>query len=337
MGATKSLIDRRSFLALGGGAVATCGVPRLATAGAPARIGSAPAVRAMTGGAFATAWRIVVPAGATPERLSAAIDKLLGGIDLQMSPWRTDSTVTAFNRGKAGSRTVPRELVRVTAAALAIAEASGGVFDPSVGPLVARWGFGVISGEDRPGWQGLSVQGDAVSKDRDGLTLDFCGIAKGRALDRMAMLLADAGLDDFLVDLGGELLAFGRHPSGRAWQVGVEDPRPGATGMAEVVRLDGNAVATSGDRANGYAFGGRRYSHIIDPRTRQPVAGDLASVSVIAEDAMTADGWATALAAAGANGGPILARRRGIAALFLVRDGAGLRRIATGAFDQHLA
>jgi thiamine biosynthesis lipoprotein len=232
---------------------------------------------------------------------------------------------------------MPRELVGVTTAALAIAEASGGVFDPSVGPLVARWGFGVIAGEDRPGWQGLSVLEDAVAKDRDGLTLDLCGIAKGRALDRMATLLADAGLTDFLIDLGGELYARGRHPSGRAWQAGVEDPRPGAARVAEVVRLDGNAVATSGDRANGYTFGGRRYSHIIDPRTRRPVAGDLASVSVIAEDAITADGWATALAAAGAKGGPVLARRRGIAALFLIRDGAGLRRIATGAFDTHLA
>jgi len=95
-------------------------------------------------------------------------------------------------------------------------------------------------------------------------------------------------------------------------------------------------VATSGDRANGYDLDHRRYSHIIDPATREPVTGALASVSVLMESACLADGWATALMAAG-DAGPTLADRNGISALFLFRDGANLRRVLTGTFGRHFA
>ncbi len=337
MCAAKAHIDRRTFLGLAGGAVFAGCVPLGASAGVPRLIRGMPAVSTMTGSTFGTAWRVVLPAGIRSDGLYAAVEKLLGDIDSQMSPWKAESAISRFNRAKAGTYAMPDELVRVTRTSLDMAEASGGVFDPSVGPLVARWGFGVVVGDDRPGWRGLSAVGDNVSKDRNGLTLDLCGIAKGYALDRMAGLLTDADQDGFLIELGGEFYARGRHPSGRAWQVGVEDPRPGSAGVAEVLRLKDKAVATSGDLVNGYAIGDRRYSHIIDPRTGEPVTGRLASVSVVADDAMTADGWATALFAAGATDGPSLARCQRISALFLIRDGAGLRRVTTGAFGNHLA
>src|SRR5690606_29630121 len=124
-----------------------------------------------------------------------------------------------------------------------------------------------------------------------GLTLDLCGIAKGHALDRMVATLLDEGHEHFLVDLGGELAARGWHPSGRAWQVGIEYPLPGRGNIAGVLRLDKLAVATSGDRANGYDIGRRRYSHIIDPGTREPVDSSLGSVSVLMATAREADGW----------------------------------------------
>ena len=291
----------------------------------------------MDGSAFATGWSITAPASVDLERLRAPIAEMLAEIDLQMSPWRTDSAVSRFNRAPAGTLDMPGALTHVTGAALALAGLSNGEFDPTVGPLVARWGFGPISGDDTPDWNGIGLEGNALSKSHAGLTLDLCGIAKGYALDRMADIVKDAGCSDFLIDLGGELTTMGRHPEGRPWHVAVEDPRPGVNGVFEVLDLGGMTVATSGSRANSYEAGTRLYTHIIDPLTREPANSDLLSVSVIAPDAMTADGWATALFAAGAARGPSLAAAHGVSALFILTGPQGLKRNTTGSFDAHLA
>ena len=329
MSAATPKIDRRAFLALGGGSVLALAMPSVSL--------GAPAVRTMRGRAFATEWSIVVPASIDLEPLRAPIEQMLAGIDVQMSPWRADSDVAHFNRAPAGPMPMPAELIHVTSAALTLAGASGGEFDPTVGPLVARWGFGPIEGDGAPDWRQIGLHGDAISKARDGLTLDLCGIAKGYALDRMADVVKGAGCGNFLIELGGELAACGTHPSGRSWHVAVEDPRPGITGAVEVLDLDGMAVATSGSRANSYEIGRRCYSHIIDPSTREPADSNLASVSVIASNAMTADGWATALFAAGAANGPELAQRNGVNSLFVFTDGQGLKRGTTGSFSDYLA
>lgn len=311
---------RRHLLALTAAAIAL-----------PSILRAAPPTGTATGAAFGSAWRITLPDNALLER--APVEALLARIDRLLSPWRADSEVSAFNRAP-DSVGVSAETAHVAQAALALAAESGGWFDPSVGPLVHRWGFGPITGE-ATGWPGLRAAGDHLSKDRAGLTLDPCGIAKGRALDLLAAHLADAGHEHALIDLGGELAALGRHPSGRPWQLAVEDPRPGHDGAAAVLVLEGLAVATSGLRAQSYDPGGQRLGHIIDPRRAAPAKGGLASVSVLAGSAMRADGWATALAAAGEQG-PALAGRRGIAALFLFDDGGGLRAETTGGFDRHL-
>jgi len=320
--------DRRHFLALGG---AACLVA------APAIARAAPALTMLDGRAFGTSWRVSLPAGAATGPLRAAVEELLTGLDLEFSPWRANSVISRFNSGSARDMAVSSEVAEVTRAALAVAEASEGRFDPTVGPLVARWGFGPIHDGSMPagGWHRLSADDVHIAKSDPALTLDLCGIAKGHALDRMAVLLLDAGHDHFLIDLGGELAARGRHPSGRGWQVGIEDPRPAMDSLAGTLWLDGMAVATSGDRINGYDIGSRRFSHIIDPATREPVESRLASASVLAPTGREADGWATALMAAG-GAGPALAGRRGISALFLFREAGGLRRATTGRFAQHL-
>ena len=161
------------------------------------------------------------------------------------------------------------------------------------------------------------------------MTVDLCGIAKGYALDQMVSVLREHGEENFIVDLGGEVAALGHHPNGRSWQIAVEDPRHGHVRSAEIIALAGRAIATSGDKVNGYTLGGRRYSHIIDPTTEEPVEGAAASVSVIADNAMLADGWATALVSAGVKG-PALAQRNGLDALFFFNEEASLRRVAVG-------
>lgn len=330
MRANRHPISRRDLMRIAGAA-------SISALAAPSLGRTAMAVDTLTGTAFATGWQISLPAGTMAAGLRNDVQAVLDGIDLQMSPYRADSDLTRLNTAAAGRCAVPGEMLRVTRAALDLAAMSGGRYDPTVGPLVARWGFGPISGDLSPDLSGFTVEADAVVKDHASLTLDLCGIAKGYALDALTELLVQAGHRDFFIDLGGEVFAKGLHPEGRAWHVGVEDPRPGTEGVAEVLALTDLAVATSGDRANGYTLGARRYSHIIDPTTREPVTGRIASVSVLGPDAMHADGWATALMAAGSETGPELARQTGLSAMFLLRDGTGISRVTTGGFDAHLA
>lgn len=290
-------------------------------------------VETVSGSAFGTGWRIAAPAGSGVNRLAPRIEALFAGIDRLFSPWRPDSAISRFNAGSSGTRLSDPAITRVTAAALDIARRSQGAFDPTVGPLVARWGFGPIAEGSAPDWRALSWDAQGVRKARADLTLDLCGIAKGWALDRAAALARDEGIDDALLDLGGEFLALGRHPDGRDWQIAVEAPMPEQPVPAALRLPAGQAVATSGTRAQSYALGGRLYSHIIDPHTKAPTSGRLRSVTVVAPDAMTADGWATALFAAGDDAGPALARAQDIAALFLIEDGSALRKVRTGAIE----
>jgi thiamine biosynthesis lipoprotein len=314
--------------------VVTMGLSALAM---PALARTPASTQTVTGPAFGTQWRVVLRAGADPIRLREMIERLLARIDMQLSPWQAESTIGRFNRLQSTDwYRADEAVVTVAKAALAVRSASGGCFDPAVGPLVNQWGFGPITGElgaDR----GFEL-GEAALRKHDGeLTLDLCGIAKGYALDRLVSLLMDEGEEDFVADLGGEIALRGSHPSGRGWQVAIEDPRPDESGAAEIVALGNRAIATSGDKINAFNLGARRFSHIIDPATGEPVATTIASVSVIADEAMIADGWATALMAAGERG-PALAEQNSLDALFVFRDGlGGLERISTHCFAAHIA
>jgi len=311
-------IDRRSVL---GGMV---GLGLLAAL--PARAGQA--VR-LSGRAFGTAWSVTLPAGAIGDE-AAAIAAMLDGIDRAMSPFRADSELSAFNRAGAGRHPVGPDFAHVAAEALRLAAWSGGAFDPTVGPLVGRYGFGPIRGERKGDFTGLSCAGGAIGKADPALSLDLCGIAKGHALDAVAARLRRLGHDAFLIDIGGELLAAGHGPHGGPWQLGIADPLRG--GVHTRLAVSGLALATSGDAVNAYEVAGHRYSHTIDPATGEPVRNPVASVSVAHASAMTADGLATAMLVLGPGRGLALAEAEGLPVLFLLRHGSGLAARASRAF-----
>ncbi|MDG4647323.1 FAD:protein FMN transferase [Roseibacterium sp. SDUM158017] len=325
MTATRQGIDRRGLLRMSAAALA---MPGLA-------LGGTEAIERIEGRAFATTWSVTAPAGAGLERLRPAIDRLLAGIDRQMSPWRPDSEIAIVNRAPPGRHAVSADTATVCRVALEIAEASAGRFDPTVGPLVARWGFGPIEGDAAGDWRDLSARDRAVEKARAGSTLDLCGIAKGWALDRMAEVVRAAGHERALLDLGGEMRGIGDHPSGRPWRVAVENPAA-PDGTVAVLELPDMAVATSGLTWQSYAVGGGTYGHIVDPLTDRPAAGALRSVSVLHREAMRADAWATALFAAGAGAGPALARAMDLPALFLIARDGRLVQEETGAIGGFL-
>lgn len=323
----KNVIDRRTFGKLAGASI-VCAFP---VAGASQQDGAT-----FVGRAFGTGWRVSLGRSAGDPGNEGRIAEILAQIDREMSPWRSDSEISKFNIASSGAIALPEDMRAVTAAALEIARASGGAFDPTVGPLVARWGFGPIEGDVRPDWRDVALAGNRLTKARHGLTLDLCGIAKGRALDKIADMLRSTGHDDFLVDIGGELLASGRHASGRAWRAGIEDPRPEVAESWGAVELDGRAIATSGTRWNRYDIGGRSYHHIIAPDLGRPTMGALVSVSVMAPTAMAADGWATALMAAGEEKGKEIAERLDLTALFLSLHRGVPVPYGTGGFDDHI-
>lgn len=290
----------------------------------------------LTGQAFGTTWRLVAPADAKLAPMRSAIESLFDEVDRTFSPWRNDSALARFNAMPAGQQIRDTDLAHVTAAALSMARQSGGAFDPTVGPLVARWGFGPIHDGGAPDWRALVANKDTVRKARDNLTLDLCGIAKGWALDRVAEPLETKGIDNFLFELGGEVLAQGQHPDGRSWRIAIDTP-PTFANVPPAIRLpSGTAVATSGQWVQGYRLADRLYGHIIDTGTAEPVTGALRSVTVVADDAMSADGWATALCACGAEAGPELAASNGLAALFLIAAAGAVRTVETEPFREFL-
>ncbi len=314
------MLTRRNFMALSAATLVTGAVPALARQ-----------LATFGGGAFGSYWRLSVPQAVDQDVVGISFSRIIAEIDQLFSPYRADSVLSQFNRHDGTDwQVVPEAFSTLCEQSLALAQTCGGSFDPTVGPAVARQGFGPISGVVGS-FEELAAQPGAARKHRGGLTLDLCGIAKGEALGRMAAALAQAGVTDYLLDLGGEVIAYGHHPEGRAWQVGVE--LPGTGDFAHILRLDGQAVATSGNSLQGYALSGNTYGHIVNPATGRAADARLASVSVLGPDPAMADGWATALAAAGLEVGVALAERQGIDALFLVHEGDRLHSVFTGDFS----
>ena len=312
-------LSRRDLIVSAGGALLASALPAYA----------AQQEVVLTGPAFGASWTLVAPAPLDEAAIRDAFAGIIASVDGAMSPFRAGSEITRFNRA-ATTDWLPLSAAACTVVAegLRVAALTANAFNPTLGPLVGRYGFGPIRDGviGRPDEIGL---GDgAARKARPGLTLDLNGIAKGHALDRMATACAALGLTDFLLELGGEIFAAGRHPSGRSWQVGVERPAPEG-GFQRVVALDGVALATSGRAVNAYRWRGRRYAHIIDPATGKPADTALASVTVAAATAMTADALATALYAMGPERGPEFARQVGIETLFVMEDG---QEVATAGF-----
>jgi thiamine biosynthesis lipoprotein len=306
-------------------------ISALAGAVLPAR--AAQAVTQIAGPAFGSSWHAVLPGGIDAITARRTLMEEIAAVDAAMSPYRAGSDLTLFNRSRdTGWQQVAPMLAHTLSVALDITRLSGGAFDPTVGPLVRRYGFGPIAGPGAGNPAGLHTSPDAIRKAVPDLTIDLCGIAKGYALDRMVAALTTLGHTDFLIELGGEIACRGHHPEGRDWLVAVE--APGGSAAQRVLKPGGMALATSGHAANGFPRLG--LSHVIDPRTTGPAAPSLASVSVLAETAERADALATALLVLGSEAGPELARAKGINALFLAVKGPAFQEIMTGAFARHI-
>lgn len=280
------------------------------------------------------------------------IEETLQAVNAEMSTYLPDSVLSRFNRAPVDEWfPVPAPLAEVVAASAELSRLSAGAFDVTVGPLVNLWGFGPEDGDgvppddaitaalDRIGHEALEVRlSPPALRKRAERYVDLSAIAKGHGVDRVAARLQDAGCQDLLVDVGGEVRGIGSSPAQRPWRIGVEVPDPASRGgIQRIVRLADAGLATSGDYRNFIEAGGRRYSHTIDPRTGYPVDHGLASVTVLHESVMWADGYATLLSVLGPDAGMEFAAVHGLAALFVVRQENGFRERYTAAFEAALA
>lgn len=254
-----------------------------------------------------------------PDIAQAAIERRLAELVAELSHWQPESDLSRFNRAAAGHWVaLPPDFATVIAAALDIAEVSGGAFDPAIGRLVDLLGFGPPGPQPAPSDEAVGAaraSGGAARLAYDpharrlrqpgGLALDLSGIAKGFAVDAIGASLDANGAHDWLVEIGGELKGRGLRPDSDPWWVDLETP-PGLADLPIRIALHGLAVATSGDYIRG--------AHTIDPRTGRSIDNDVRSVSVIHESAMLADAWATALTVLGPDEGLRLATKHDIAA-----------------------
>ena len=286
--------------------------------------------------------------------LHSEIDALLAEIDRHMSTYHEDSDLARFNRSSSVEWiAVSPDLVTVVRAALAIYRQSAGTFDVTVAPLVNLWGFGpgghpgrlpaddeIARARRAVGSDLVEVRADppALRKRQPDVRLDLNGIAPGYAVDCIGRLLEQHHVTNYLVELGGEIRTRGHTMDGRLWRVGIERPSALPSGVQLAIELGDGAVSTSGDYRHSFEHAGRRYSHIIDPRSGWPVPDSITSVSVVVEECMLADAWTKPLLVLGPEDGLRLAEERGLAAYFLVRGShaadADLRAIPTRRFAE---
>jgi len=308
----------------------------------------------LQGQTMGTYWRVsyLAEGGApAPAAVKTQLEDALVAVNASMSTWDPQATISQFNNGES-LEPFPIEpaFATVVAAAQAVSAASGGAFDVTVGPLIDLWGFGaggerraappsaeaIGEAQARVGFGKLVVRADPPSLQRTapGVEVDLSALAKGYGVDVLAAVLGEAGLGNYLVDIGGEVRARGVNDRGVPWRIGVEVPDPSARGLVqEALPLKDLSLATSGDYRNFFEADGVRYSHTIDPRTGYPIPQRVASVTVAHREALWADAWATAMNVLGPEAGLALAERQTLPVLFILYDGEGFERRANAAFE----
>ncbi len=240
---------------------------------------------------------------ANQRELKSNVDSLLEVFNASLNHYLPNSEISRFNREDTFYFKLPY-FYPVLEKSREVYEKTDGAFDPTVAPLVNAWGFGpdttqlpskakVDSLLRYVGFDKIVFTQASVTKTAPGVSLNFSAIAKGYGVDVVADYLQQQGINNMMVEIGGEVVAHGTNEQGNVWRIGINNPeQPGE--LTSAISLDNQAIATSGDYLNYYEKDGKRYAHTLNPATGYPVEHTLLSASVIAKDCMTADAYATA-------------------------------------------
>ncbi|WP_247233115.1 FAD:protein FMN transferase [Telluribacter sp. SYSU D00476] len=302
----------------------------------------------LEGQAQGTTFRIVYNDSLARD-FSQSVDSIFRVIDRSMSLWDSTSVISGLNANRSYVR-ADAHFTTVFRRSQEVAADTKGYFDPTVGPLVKAWGFSYKKGLPQPdrvrvdsllrlvGYQKVRLEGGQLVKETPAMEIDFNAIAQGYTVDVIAGFLKSRGVRNYLVEIGGEVRAEGQNERSEAWHIGIDKPvdnQEAGRPLQTVVPLSGRALATSGSYRKFVERDGRRYSHAIDPHTGVPITHNLLSISVIADDCMTADAYATAFLVMGLDKAlPIAkAHRMELYGIYEGEDGA-LQVYSTPGFGQ---
>ncbi|MGS0690197.1 FAD:protein FMN transferase [Shewanella sp. 30m-9] len=281
-----------------------------------------------------------------PQLLQAEIDLALELVNDQMSTYRPNSELSKFNQMTRQDKVeVSADTAKVIAEGLALYKTTDGALDITLGPLVNLWGFGpdkrptqipskqqIDAAMERTGIKDIAVDGNKISKQDPDIYVDLSSIAKGFGVDKIAALLDKYNPTGYLVEIGGEISLRGTKADGSLWRIAIEQPGDNGNGIQQVIAPKNMAMATSGDYRNYYEEDGQRFSHLIDPRTGYPINHRLASVTVLHEESMIADGYATAMMVLGTQASLELAKREHLAIMLIEKQDDGFKVFYSEAF-----
>lgn len=241
------------------------------------------------------------------DNLKPGIEAVLKKVDNSLSPFNKASVITRINNNT--DMTADSLLNDVYLLAKNISEETGGAFDITVAPLVNAWGFGFDSSTDVSrrtidslrqfvGFEKISLKDGRIIKQDDRTMLDCGAIAKGYGVDRIADFLESKGIENYMIDIGGELRLKGKNSKMKTWRIGINKPIDDSLSVNQelqtVMEISECGLATSGNYRNFYYKDGKKYAHTINPRTGYPVQHNILSSTVVAGNCATADGYATA-------------------------------------------
>lgn len=283
--------------------------------------------------------------------IKAEMDNLLKIVNSEMSTYQKDSQISRFNQMKEANQPfeVSDDFIAVVKEAIVLNKITEQALDITVGPLVNLWGFGptkrinkaptaeqIAEKAKAVGIDKLEIKDNQLIKKDPDVYIDLSSIAKGFGVDKLAEYLEHLGVENYLVEIGGELRGKGKNIQGQAWRIAIEKPaleQGSATQI--VVPLNNLAMATSGDYRNYFEDEqGNRFSHIIDPKQLRPISHNLASITVFASTTMAADGLSTGLFVLGTEKALEIAEKENIPVFIILKNGENFETKSSTAFEK---
>ncbi|WMN05981.1 FAD:protein FMN transferase [Marivirga arenosa] len=285
------------------------------------------------------------------RNLKNDIDSILHQFDLSLSTYVSNSEIAEFNEND--SLTYKSEFFYpVLKKSEEIYKASEGAFDPTVYPLIEAWGFGpktvdfpdsskIEDIKQYVGFDLIEFDEKQVIKTKDKVSLDFNAIAQGYSIDVVYDYLTSKGIENMMIELGGELRVAGKNEKGDLWAIGIDDPKQEQNQSSKrvaIIKLENEAISTSGNYRKFFVHEGKKYGHSINPKTGYPIQRDIISATVVAPSCMEADAWSTAFMVTGLEKAKtILKKQKHLKAFFIYEDENGdLKQFSTENLSQNL-
>lgn len=288
------------------------------------------------------------------QKTHEQVDSILKDVNAKMSTYIKDSELSRFNQNTQVNTPIEisADFAKVLAEAIRIHQITEGSLDVTVGPVVNLWGFGPEKRPERQptpeqlaerqSWVGLdkitldmSGQTPTLSKSVPQVYIDLSSIAKGFGVDQVAEKLEQLNVQNYMVEIGGEIRAKGKNAEGKLWQIAIEKPNmTGERAVENVIGLNNMAMATSGDYRIYFEENGKRFTHEIDPKTGYPIQHHLASITVFTPTTMTADGLSTGLFVLGEEKALEVAEKNDLAVYLIIKTENGFETKMSSAFKK---